>query len=88
MSERPITSDDIPKAGEPAEGVDLTKPMPPTRGDSGMHLDGRKGRVIVEGRPVLAEDTPTGEDGRPDREAMAARDEERAKAAGKGRAKG
>lgn len=66
MSEKRITNDDIPKAGEPGPHVDLNKPMPPTRGGTGEHLDGRKGRVFAEhARRPLAADTVTDDEGQP-----------------------
>lgn len=63
---QPIENDDIPKAGEPGPKVDLNKPMPATRGDTGEALDGRKGRVFAEGaRRPLAADTATDDEGQP-----------------------
>lgn len=62
----PTKADEIPKAGEPGPGVDLNKPMPATRGDTGLPLDGRKNPVFADGaRRPLAEDTPTDADGQP-----------------------
>jgi len=64
--DEPITNDDIPKAGEPGPAVDLNKPMPATKGDTGEPLDGRKSQVFAPGaRRPLAADTVIDDDGQP-----------------------